>query len=364
MPFLKPSSKRLIARTLPHAFIWLIAGLVFMISDSLAIGSNKVSEGTITLNPRVMLFASLLIFLVGFVVGLLETTLVNKLFSKLVLWKSILYKIIFYACFFTAIMFIAYPFAASLELQKPITDQAVWSKFWKFWGDNAFLATVLQLTFSLLLSLFYSAVSENLGHKVLKNFFTGAYHKPIQEERIFMFVDMKASTTIAEQLGHVNYFNLLQAYYNTFSKAIINNNGEVYQYIGDEIVITWKALNFDVTNCIHCFFDMKKALLKKQNYFNKTFGIVPDFKAGLHLGQVTAGELGALKKEIVYTGDVLNVTARIQGLCNKNQTDFLLSEAIVNRIRNSQTYHLEEVGGVLLKGKQTQTKIFKVSLKL
>lgn len=363
MPTLSPSAKRLLARTLPHAFIWLITGLVFMISDSLAIGNSKVSEGTIVLNPQVMLFASLLIFLVGFIVGLLEITLVSKLFSKLVLWKSVVYKIIFYACFFVVIMFISYPIAASLELQKPITDQAVWTKFWKFWGDTAFLGTAIQLSFSLMLSLFYSAVSENLGHKVLKNFFTGAYHRPIQEERVFMFVDMKASTTIAEQLGHVDYFKLLQDYYNTFSKSIVNHKGEVYQYIGDEIVITWKTKNLNISNCVQCFFEMKKALQIKKNYFNKTFGIVPDFKAGLHLGQVTTGELGALKKEIVYTGDVLNVTARIQGLCNENQTDFLLSEDVVNRIRNLKNFYFKQVSEVFLKGKQTQTKIFKVSLK-
>ena len=130
-----------------------------------------------------------------------------------------------------------------------------------------------------------------------------------------MFVDMKSSTSFAEQLGHKTYFRFLSDYYDQLSNAIIQNKGEVYQYVGDEIVVTWeKADGLQYHNCIRCFYDMKQSLQKKSGYFEKTYGVVPSFRAALHLGQVTTGEIGALKKEIFFTGDVLNVTARIQRL--------------------------------------------------
>jgi len=69
------------------------------------------------------------------------------------------------------------------------------------------------------------------------------------------------------------------------------------------------------------FFAMKEDLRKRADWYNKDFGLLPAFKAGLHFGKVTTGEIGALKKEIIFTGDVLNTTARIQGLCNHHKVD-------------------------------------------
>lgn len=211
---------------------------------------------------------------------------------------------------------------------------------------------MVQLSFHLLVSLLYAEISENLGQNVLLNFFTGKYHKPVAETRIFMFADMKSSTTIAEQLGHIKYFELLKAYYFDLSNAIVKNHGEVYQYIGDEIVISWKLkAGFDKNHCVRCFFDMKSDLLKKKNNYLKKYGVFPDFKAALHFGEVTTGEIGALKKEIFFTGDVLNTTARIQGLCNEYSVDLLVSKALIDRLDLNDDYVVQDLGKPQLKGK-------------
>ncbi len=129
--------------------------------------------------------------------------------------------------------------AASLISKEPIYSKSVWEQYVGFFFSITHVSTWIQLLFSLFVSLFYFEISENLGQHVLLNFFTAKYHKPLVEERIFMFVDMKDSTTLAEQLGHEQYFKLLRNYYQSFSDAIIKNRGEVYQYVGDEIVVTW-----------------------------------------------------------------------------------------------------------------------------
>ena len=73
-----------------------------------------------------------------------------------------------------------------------------------------------------------------------------------------MFLDMKSSTTIAESLGHVKYFEMLKEYYSDLSDPIIKYSGEIYQYVGDEIVVSWKLKNgLQNNNCIQCFFAMK-----------------------------------------------------------------------------------------------------------
>ena len=50
------------------------------------------------------------------------------------------------------------------------------------------------------------------------------------------------------------------------------------------------------------------------------YGVVPEFKAGFHVGFATVGEIGVLKKIIAFSGDVLNTTSRIQSNCNKFDT--------------------------------------------
>lgn len=69
--------------------------------------------------------------------------------------------------------------------------------FFIFWG------------FITLSTLFLLQVNDKFGPGVLLKFLTGNYHHAKKEQRIFMFMDMRSSTSIAEKIGNENYFNLL-----------------------------------------------------------------------------------------------------------------------------------------------------------
>ena len=94
----------------------------------------------------------------------------------------------------------------------------------------------------------------------------------------------------------------------------------------------------------------------------KKYGLAPDFKAGLHVGEVTTGEIGALKKEIFYTGDVLNTTARVQGLCNEHDADLIITSDLLNRLDNPNQWSSEYIGELSLKGKSNPVKLYKMNL--
>ena len=265
-----------------------------------------------------------------------------------------------YGVFMLLIILVTYPIAAAIELDAAILDSRVWDKFSNFLMSMTFISTLVMIGFSLFLSLFYAGISDNLGHRVLLNFFTGKYHNPKEEERIFMFLDMKSSTAIAERLGHIKYFQLLREYYNDLSDSIIDNYGEVYQYVGDEIVISWQS-RFGTKNnsCIKCFYAMQKALNRKAVHYRKKFGTTPTFKAGVHFGKVTTGEIGALKKEIFFTGDVLNVTARIQGMCNEYGEELLISGDLLSNL-DDNGFTAKSLGKIQLKGREKHLELFAV----
>ena len=105
---------------------------------------------------------------------------------------------------------------------------------------------------------------------------------------------------------------------------------------------------------------MKHVLEQENRKYNGT-RLFTRFKAGLHSGMVAAGEIGSLKKEILFTGDVLNATARIQGLCNHFHTDLLLSDDLAKIIQFPNKYTTTSVGNNLLKGRSKSTELFSIS---
>jgi adenylate cyclase len=130
------------------------------------------------------------------------------------------------------------------------------------------------------------------------------------------------------------------------------------------MIISWKLKDgLKNNNSIECFFAMKRALEVQTEKYNSRFGLLPEFKAGLHFGMVTAGEIGSLKKEIIFTGDVLNTSARIQGLCNQYDADLLLSEDLAQIIRLPAKYELRSVGENQLKGRVKTMQIFSIVMK-
>ena len=211
----------------------------------------------------------------------------------------------------------------------------------------------IQWGIIMLLTLFFLQVSDKFGPGILSKFLRGKYHQPREEARIFMFLDMKSSTSHAEQLGHEKYFNLLSDVFSDITGSILNNGGEIYQYVGDEIVVSW-SLNKGISNanCLHCFDAIQKKLDELASTYMKKYGVSPEFKAGLHHGMVTAGEVGSIKRDIVFSGDVLNTTSRIQEQCNNYQVKCLISKQTLDLIKDQNTFEPIHLGNIKLRGKE------------
>jgi adenylate cyclase len=207
-------------------------------------------------------------------------------------------------------------------------------------------------------------VDRKLGPGVLGKWITGRYHNPKEEERIFMFLDLKNSTTLAEKLGNIKFSRLCQEFFRDLSLPVESTKGEVSHYIGDEAVLCWKPKNgLDDSKCLLCFFYMQGAIAKRAAFYEKEFGFVPEFKAGVHIGFVVAAQVGEIKSEIVYHGDVLNTTARITGLCSELHTDLLISGDLCRQLTLPPNLAAESKGMHLLKGKEHEVEVVAVFLK-
>ncbi|MCM4151121.1 adenylate/guanylate cyclase domain-containing protein [Arenibacter sp. N53] len=200
---------------------------------------------------------------------------------------------------------------------------------------------------------FVLQINDKFGQGVLWKFLIGKYRRPREEERIFMFLDLKGATAIAEKMESKMFFEMLKEVYKDITVPIIRSLGEIYQYVGDEVVISWSLDNgIKNNNALRCFYRIEKTIEGKKSKYLEKYGVVPTFKAGLHFGKSTTGEIGVIKRDIVYSGDVLNTTSRIQALCNHYNVRILVSSALLQLMKLGAKYISIPMGEISLRGKE------------
>ncbi len=240
-----------------------------------------------------------------------------------------------------------------------------WDQLWELrkiirWGERLNIFWTIFFSFVVVLMVQYiNLTSRLLGPRILWNYLIGRYHRPKEEERIFMFLDIKSSTTIAEKLGHFRWHNMLNDFFYDIAEPVSTSEGSIYQYVGDEVVISWpKKRGLKNLNCIRCFFRIKKKIDSRKDKYLKRYGFEPIFKAGYHIGKVVTGEIGDFKKEIVFHGDTINTASRIQDECNRLSRNILISEDLLEDLSLSGEFVEEYMGSILLRGKGREIKLF------
>lgn len=211
---------------------------------------------------------------------------------------------------------------------------------------------------------FMLQVNDKFGSGVLWKFIIGKYYLPRQEERIFMFLDLKSSTTIAEKIGSKQFFEMIREIFQDITEPITDNLGEIYQYVGDEVIVSWPVdRGLRENNCLFCFFDIERKMAERQAHYQEKYGQTPTFKAGLHIGEATVGEIGVIKKDIVFSGDVLNTASRIQGECNRYDAGILVSSDLLERMPLDRSFEKIPMGEIHLRGKANKIALNTVKIR-
>jgi len=267
--------------------------------------------------------------------------------------------LISYSLIFIFISFVTTVFFQTQLLDLPFYDSEVLSNvILRMISPNTLIPFFTWLAVAAL-TVIALLVNDKYGPGIFKKFLLGHYFDHKREERIFMFLDLRSSTTIAEELGEERYFSFLREVFKFATPAILKNEGEIYQYVGDEIVISWQVdQGKRSAHCIQCYFDIQEALRDMECYFEESYGHHPEFKAGIHYGHVMAGEIGIVKREIAFSGDVLNTAARIQAKCNELGVNILTSKAIIDLLEPAGRFKLEEVGAIELRGKKEMVTLY------
>lgn len=209
---------------------------------------------------------------------------------------------------------------------------------------------------------FAKAIQLKVGYEKFYRIISGYYRTPREEDRIFIFIDLISSTRYAELLGHKKYSAFLQACFSGLGLLEIKYHAMQYQIIGDEIVLSWpasKQKNF--SNAVNFYYEFTDYLNMKDNYFRKEFGVIPKFTASINSGKIMIAEVGTIKSEIAFHGDVLNTAARIQKQCKSHNKRLLVTKEFAERFREvSFGNTIEWVAQDHLVGKQHPVDIYSI----
>ena len=304
-------------------------------------------------------FSKLIFFIPAFAIfsgtlfGSLQYFFEKYLFRKIPLWK-LMVRLCIDQLLIISLLTIIYYFALRMMEMSALS-------FWDFLkSPSTFIYYLFVFLVNSILSLLLE-ITRLLGRGNFFKLIAGKFYNPKEEFRVFMFVDLNSSTTIAENLGHLSYSNFLKDCF--YDLSIVHNyDTQIYQYVGDEAVLTWELSKMkSVMECIDAFWAFNDELLKKSGYYNDKYGMVPEFKAGASIGMVTVVEIGDIKKEIAYHGNTLNTAARIEAVCNMYGEKLLVSKKLYDElIKENSTYSYTIVAETQLKGKQGTTEIYSV----
>lgn len=293
--------------------------------------------------------------LLGIFFALIDFVFQKPTLKRLALWFQLLIKSTVYFGLLVALLTLA-----RMLVLNDGNGSFSGERWW--WIQNKFFRTSLvYFLVALFVFSFLQIARDNFGKGIFAKMLLGVYKKPREVSRIFMFLDLTSSTSIAENLGNYKYSQFIQDAFIELNDVVSKHNATIYQYVGDEAVLEWSIKNgLNNNNCVEVFFKFKEQLTGKKDYFLKKYGFHPEFKASVHGGKVIFAEIGTIKKELAYHGDVINTTARIQSLCNQYQQPLLVSDTIWDEIKNKQQYDSQVYIDVFLKGKDETRTLFGV----
>ncbi len=341
-----------------YAFSWIVCAVGISIFQDYSCTSH--------INVFDQLFMLQFALFMGFSHGIYDILILRDEMDCRPVWQAILIRSVYFVSAISANLILC------ILLQKVKAGEGLFNED----GFRSVLDLFKQTPFQVQLVEFFvvgylitfiRSVHKKFGKRVFWNTLLGKSQSPTEEDLVFMFIDLKSSTTICEELGNVRYSSFMKDYYKLLSNCCEENHGEIYQFAGDGAYITWK-----IQNCkrkarpLDLYFDFKECLFRTQKKFMRRYGIVPDFKAAVHCGKVVATEVGNFGSEMAYHGDTLNTTARIQALCSRLGQDFLVTEDLFSHLPLPLPHGFlcSKAGSFELRGKKNAILIFSLQTPL
>jgi adenylate cyclase len=177
-----------------------------------------------------------------------------------------------------------------------------------------------------------------------------------------LFSDIRAFTTLTEELGAQGTVSLLNEYFTIMVDCIQREGGMLDKFIGDAIMAAFGtpvAHEDDEDRALRAAIAMVRAL----NVWNKKRLAdgkkVVNIGIGINTDLIVSGNIGSPKRmDYTLIGDGVNLASRLEGLCKQYHANILISENTYRKLRG--TYRIREIDWVVVKGKTETVSVYEV----
>ncbi len=173
-----------------------------------------------------------------------------------------------------------------------------------------------------------------------------------------LFSDLRGFTPMSEKMESNEVVAFLNSYYSIMSDIIKKHNGNVMQFVGDEIFATFGVpLEYpeNEKNAVFCALEMMDNL----PLLHKTSGKKISMGIGVNAGEVITGNLGS-EDRINYgvTGDTVNTGKRIEMLTKNLDDTIYISKSVYEKVE--KIVKIEKIAPQTVKGKREPLCVFKL----
>lgn len=169
-----------------------------------------------------------------------------------------------------------------------------------------------------------------------------------------MFLDIIGFTSISEQIAPERALLLLNIYFDGIGELIYNHGGYIDKFLGDGIMIIFEQDTSD--SALTCAIEIQDFIKRFQI---SSIGKKINIGIGINAWEVIVGTIGTKRRmDATVIGDTVNTASRLEGLTRKYEKNIILSQSVVDRIKNPEKFSLHEIDTVTLKGRKQFTKIF------
>ncbi len=231
-----------------------------------------------------------------------------------------------------------------------------------------------------LMDIFSSQVSPDVAEEMWRErdkFLQGGRLEPRLLTVSILFTDLHNFTSISEQLTPTELMEWLNHYMDTMAELVMSHGGVVDNFVGDAIKADFgvpiartdpAAIDDDARRAVHCSLAMGTAL-EAMNLEWEAVGLPRvSMRAGISTGEVVAGCLGSSKRmKFTTLGDVVNTAARLETY-GKDDPNITAKDSICRVLisgdtarRLGDTFIVEAVGSLKLKGKETLVTVYRVA---
>jgi len=172
-----------------------------------------------------------------------------------------------------------------------------------------------------------------------------------------LFIDVCGFTRISESATPDSVVKMLNTYFDTIVKQIMDQNGHVDKFIGDAVMAVFRG-DYHLDRAI----DAALAIRTQVNKLPKVEGeeqFQPKVSIGIKSGEMISGNIGSVTlKRLDYTviGDTVNTAARLQDAAKPDQ--IIICESCYEQVK--EAFKCENMGSVTMKNKAKPMTIYNV----